>query len=184
MGNRLPGMRVTATCAADVETVYDLLADLPSHLRWAGSDQSRWFRILSLDAPSGPASAGTVFTTTGTIPMSFRGWRDRSTVTVAERPSTFEFATDATAGSGESAMLARYLHRYGLEAMAGGCRVTYTMRQERISRPMLRLALPLVRHVMWTVGIPMFAGRGLRNLLAEAEARAGRQVRAGERLVS
>jgi len=165
-------LRLSQTCAAQPEAVYDLLADLRSHLRWAGSEQSGDFRLLSMDAPTGPAVAGTVFRTTGTIPMSATRWEDRSTVTVADRPSTFEFTTEAQAGHGAKAMRARYVHRYELAATPTGCRVTYTMTQEQIANPILRLALPVIRQMMWSMGIPMFAGRGLRNLLRDAEAAA------------
>lgn len=170
MGQRLPAMRLSRTCAAPREAVYDLLADLRSHLRWAGSEQSGDFRLLSMDAPDGPARVGSVFATTGTIPMSATRWEDRSTITVADRPSTFEFATEAHAGRGSNAMQARYVHRYELARTSTGCTVTYTMTQERIAHPILRLALPVVRQMMWSVGIPMFAGRGLRNLIKDAEA--------------
>jgi TusA-related sulfurtransferase len=64
-------------------------------LRWGGQEQSGDFRLLSLAAPDGPATVGTTFSTTGAIPMSRKRWEDRSTVTVAARPSTFEFVTDA-----------------------------------------------------------------------------------------
>src|ERR1700730_4434863 len=89
-------MRLTKPCSAPPEIVYDLLADLGSHLTWAGTQQSSDFRLLTLEAPPGPATAGTAFTSTGTIPMSMRHWQDRSEVTVAERPRTFEFVTNAT----------------------------------------------------------------------------------------
>jgi hypothetical protein len=149
-----------------------MLADLRSHLRWGGEEQSGDFRLLSMDAPDGPATVGTVFATTGTIPMSARRWQDRSTVTAAFRPSTFEFVTEAEVGSGRKAMLARYRHRYELAPTGAGCTVTYTMLQEQIANPFLRLSLPVIRQLMWSVGIPMFAGRGFRNLLADAESAA------------
>jgi len=165
-------LRLSRTCAAQPAAVYDLLADLRSHLRWAGTEQSGDFRLLSMDAPAGPAVAGTVFATTGTIPMLGMRWEDRSTVTVADRPSTFEFTTEARAGHGDKAMSARYVHRYEIAQTQAGCSVTYTMTQEQINNPFLRLALPVMRQMMWSMGIPMFAGRGLRNLLKDAEAAA------------
>jgi len=172
MGHQLPAVRLSKTCAAPPEAVYDMLADLHSHLHWGGEKQRRDFRILSLEAPDGPATVGTTFATTGAIPMSGKRWEDRSTVTAAARPSTFEFLTDARVGSGHRAMSARYIHRYEVTPVEGGCTVTYTQTQERITNPMLRLALPVIRQMMWRVGIPMFAGRGFRNLLRDAEASA------------
>jgi hypothetical protein len=151
-----------------------LLADLRSHLRWAGAEQSSDFRLLSLKAPDGPANLGTVFSSTGTIPLSGKHWEDRSTVTMAVRPSIFEFVTEGRVGSGSRAMHARYVHRYEIAATKGGSLVTYTMTQEQIAHPFLRLALPVIRQLTWQFAIPMFAGRGLRNLLVAAEARASR----------
>ena len=168
MGQPQASMRLSKSCAAPPEVVYDLLADLRSHLRWAGAEQSADFRLLSMDAPTGPARQGTVFTTTGSIPMSGKHWEDRSTVTEAARPEAFEFVTEARAGS----MAARYRHHYEIAATLGGSTVTYTMTQEAITNPSLRLGLPVVRQMMWTVGIPMFAGRGFRNLIADAQAEA------------
>ena len=167
MAQRQPTARFTRACAAPAEAVYDLLADLRGHLEWAGARQSSAFRLASLDAPEGLAAAGATFSSTGTIPMSGRRWQDRSTVTVAERPSAFELVTEGRAG----AMRARYLHSYRITPDGGGCRVTYTLTQLDLVNPMLRLALPGVREMTWRFAIPMFAGRGFRNLLAAAEAR-------------
>lgn len=169
-----PTMRISKTCAAPPGVVYDVLADLGSHVRWAGSEQRRDFRLLSLDAPGAPAIAGATFTTTGAMPMSRRHWEDRSTVTTAARPSLFEFTTDARAGTGAKQMVAGYTHRYEIAATGDGSTVTYTMTQERIAHPILRLGVPGMRTMMWRMGIPMFAGRGFRNLLREAEAAATR----------
>jgi hypothetical protein len=172
MGQSQPTARLSRMCAAPPGVVYDLLTDLRSHLRWAGSEQSSDFRLLSLEGPDGPASVGTVFSSTGTIPMSGKRWEDRSTVTVAVRPSTFEFVTEARVGSGSPAMQARYVHRYEMAATRDGSLVTYTMTQEQIANPFLRLALPVIRQLTWRFAIPMFAGRGFRNLLVFAEAKA------------
>jgi hypothetical protein len=172
MGQGLPAVRFSRTCAAPPEVVYDMLADLRSHLRWGGTEQSGDFRLLSMEAPGGPATVGTIFATTGAIPMARKRWEDRSTVTVADRSSTFEFVTEGRVGSGPTAMVARYAHRYEIAPVEGGSRVTYAMTQMQIANPALRLGLPVVRDLSWRVMIPMFAGRGFRNLLADAEAAA------------
>jgi hypothetical protein len=78
---------------ASPEAIYDVLADLRTHLVWGGAQQRFGFRLLSLDAPAGPATTGTSFTSTGGIPMSPRHFEDRSAVTLAVRPSRFEFVT-------------------------------------------------------------------------------------------
>ncbi len=177
MAQQTPSMRLSRTCTAAPEVVYDMLADLRSHLTWGGASQRGDYRLLSLDAPDGPATAGTTFTTTGSIPMSGRRWEDSSTVTVAVRPSTFEFETEGRVGSGRKAMLARFTHRYEVAPAEGGSTVTYTMTQEQMANPVLRLALPVVRQMMWRFGIPMFSGRGFRSLLRDAEREAGVRVR-------
>ena len=167
--SKQPGICLERISSAPASVVYDLLADLGSHLEWAGTKQRSDFRLLSLAAPDGAAQIGSIFSSTGSIPMSARRWHDRSTVTLAERPSRFEFKTEARAGDGDSATVATYAHRYDIEPTADGCRVTYRCTQEAIERPMLRLRLPVIRDVMWRVGIPMFAGRGFRNLIALSE---------------
>lgn len=170
MGQRQPTAKISLQCEARPEDVYDILADLRTHLEWGGARQSSDFRLLSLEAAAGPANVGTTFSSTGTIPMSGRRWKDRSTVTAADRPGKFEFTTDAQAGE-RNAMTARYRHRYEISPAAGGSRVTYTLTELAIANPMLRMSLPGIRQMTWQVAIPMFAGRGLRSLLALAAQR-------------
>lgn len=52
---------------------------------------------LYMDLHAIPTAPGFVFTSTGTIPGSRWRWHDRSMVTEAERPSLFEFVTEAAA---------------------------------------------------------------------------------------
>jgi len=162
-------MQLTRSCSAPPDAVYDFLADLETHVIWAGAEQTSDFRLLSLEAPPGPASIGTTFTSTGTIPMSSRRWQDQSQVTAAERPNTFEFVTTATARGAKSSMEATYRHRYEIAATPGGSKVSYTMTQLTISNPVLRLGLPVAKDLTWRFGIPFMAGRGFRNLLSIAE---------------
>jgi len=176
MEQQLPHLRISRFCKASPEAVYDLLADLPSHIDWGGARQSREFRLVSLDSPPGPATVGTSFSSTGTIPMSRRHWSDRSTVSVADRPDTFEFTTQAMAGEGNP-MTAVYTHRYEITPAAGGSRVTYAMTQLSITSPILRLG-PAMSRMTWLM-MPMFAGRGVRNLLALAEQGKSRAVVGG-----
>lgn len=167
-------MRLSRHSSAPPDVVYDTLADLRTHLTWGGSRQRSDFRLLSLEAPLGLATVGTSFTSTGSIPMSLRRWQDVSTVTVADRPLTFEFVTHATVHRSERSMLATYRHRYEIAPARGGSEVTYTFTQEDLVNPFLRLGLPVVRTMTWRVGIPFLAGRGFRNLLAIAEASVNR----------
>jgi hypothetical protein len=167
MKQQLPHLQISRLCKASPEAVYDLLANLQSHLEWAGNRQTRDFRLVSLDAPPGRATVGSTFSSTGVIPMSKRQWSDCSTVSAADRPSTFEITTQARAGESH-AMTAVYRHRYEISPAAGGSRVTYTMTQLSITNPMLRWALPGMGRVTWLM-TPTYSGRGLRNLLALAE---------------
>ena len=80
-------------CEASAEAVYDTLADLRSHFEWGGERQGKKTRLLSIEAPEGPAVAGTEFETTGADPMG--AFADRSVVTEASRPRAFEFVTEA-----------------------------------------------------------------------------------------
>jgi hypothetical protein len=176
MRQQLPTARISLACQAGPEAVYDLLADLRTHLEWGGTRQRRDFRLITLDAPPGPATVGATFSSTGTIPMSVRHWEDHSTVTAADRARVFEFITEATNG-GAQRMRARYRHRYELAPEGPGSRVTYTVTQLEVARPMLRMALPGVRDLTWGMAIPMLCRRGLRNLLELAERSAVRATR-------
>jgi uncharacterized protein YndB with AHSA1/START domain len=176
MEQQPPQLQISRFCKATPEAVYDLLADLRTHIEWAGARQRREFRLVSFDSPRGPAKVGTSFSSTGTIPMSRRHWSDHSTVTVADRPQRFEFTTRAMAGEGNP-MTAVYTHSYEITPAAGGSRVTYAMTQLSITNPILRLA-PAMSRMTWLM-MPVFAGRGLRNLLALAEQSKSRAVVAG-----
>jgi hypothetical protein len=165
-------MHLTRSCSAPPDVVYDFLADLGTHITWAGRQQTSDFRLLAIEAPPGPASVGTTFTSTGTIPMSSRRWHDRSHVTAAERPNTFEFVTTATARGPKRSMEATYRHRYEIAVTPGGSKVSYSMTQLKMSNPLLRLGLPVVKDLSWRFAIPFMAGRGFRNLLSIAEQRA------------
>jgi hypothetical protein len=167
-------LRVEATSRASVESVYDLLADVRSHLVWAGERQKRKTRLLTIDAPEGQASVGTEFTTTGADPMG--GFTDRSVVTDASRPSVFEFVTEAhlVTKRGKVADWTN-VHRYDLAPSTDGCHIAYTIRITRISSLPGMLALlnigalsGLVRKASQGV-----ARRGVENLARLAEERAG-----------
>lgn len=162
-------MQLTRRSSAPPEALYDCLADLGTHRTWAGTKQLHNFRLRSLDAPAGPATVGTSFSSTGTIPMSLRRFEDDSKVTTAQRPQAFEFVTNSTMRRGKRPMAATYRHRYEIAATPEGSKVTYTMTQLSASNLLLRLSLPGVRRMTWRVGVPYMAGRGFRNLVAQVE---------------
>jgi hypothetical protein len=158
---------------ASCEAVYETLVDADAHLDWAGRRQPPFFRLLSLTAGGDDLAIGATFASTGSIPGSRRQFHDESRVTVAERPSTFEFVTDATV-AGRRPMQATFRHRYDIEPHGAGCHVRYSLRQESIVNPMLRLSLPVVRDITWKVGMPLMLRGGLRNLVRSAERRGDR----------
>ena len=77
---RNPVLRFEGSGRATAGAVYDLLADLHSHLDWGGQRQLETTRLLTLEAPSGPAGVGVEFLTTGSDGKAAR-WSDRSVVT-------------------------------------------------------------------------------------------------------
>lgn len=147
MAQRPATMRLAGRCSAPPDAVYDLLADLRSHLQWGGTEQARYYRLLSLEVSDGPAVAGTTFVTTGSIPASCRRWEDRSTVISALRPLTFAFETEAKVEGGHRPMLASYLHKYAITSCSGGATVTYELTQACIVNPFLRLRIPVIRRI-------------------------------------
>jgi hypothetical protein len=168
-------VRLEEACRAPSEAVYDLLADLRSHLEWGGSRQPKEsFRLLSIEAPEGPASVGTEFRTTGADPSG--SFADSSVVTEATRPSRFEFVTEArlTTKRGRAVEWTN-VHRYDLAATSGGCRITYTLTIARISELPGALAMFKVPGLR-SLGLKAsasYARKGLRNLARMAEERAG-----------
>ncbi len=56
----------SVTSTASPEAVYDVIADLRNHLVWSGERaEDEGFKMLTLDAPEGPATVGTSFTSSG-----------------------------------------------------------------------------------------------------------------------
>jgi len=108
---------VREDCRAPAETIYDLLADLRTHMDWGGSwHPSKTQRLQSMDAPEGPATVGVEFWSIGTTTAG--SWHDRSRVTEARRPSLFEFVTNGVLrdSQGRDRMSLRATHRYELAA--------------------------------------------------------------------
>ena len=166
-------VRVEVISRASAEEVYDVLADIGSHLKWAGEMQRQKNHLLTVEAPDGRAAVGTEFTSTGIAPEG--RYTDRSVVTEATRASAFEFVTEAHVETkkGKTADLTN-ISRYDITPTSEGCLISNTLRIVRASALPGPLALmnirplaPLVRKD--TEGL---VGRGLRNLAAVAEERA------------
>jgi len=168
-------VRVDATARATPAAVYELLADLSTHRVWAGERQGARTRLLTIEAPPGPALVGTEFRSTGADPMGT--FSDRSVVTEATPGEAFEFVTEARLTSKKGATSDwTNVERYELEPTAGGTRIVCTSRVTRISRLPGTLALfnvPGVRAVGLAVSAKV-SRRSLRNLARLAEERSER----------
>jgi hypothetical protein len=165
-------VRVEATSAAKPQTIYELLADLSSHLVWAGERQAKKTRLVTIDAPAGPAVVGTEWRSTGTDPMG--AFSDRSVVTEATSGKAFEFVTEArlTTKKGRGSDWTS-VERYDLEPTVEGCRIVSTSRVTRISEMPGMVGLFNVP-VLGELGLKVSARvsrRTVRNLARVAEER-------------
>jgi hypothetical protein len=157
-------------CTAPPEVVFDLLSNVPGHLEWGGRQQKKRYRLLSVEAPEGPATVGTEFRTTGADAMG--EFADSSVVTEATRPSVFEFVTEARLTTKKGSVVEwTNIHRYELIANEGGCVISYLFRVLRISElpgPMVAFKIPGLRAIGLRVGGSNLR-IGLRNLARLAE---------------
>jgi Polyketide cyclase / dehydrase and lipid transport len=171
---RNPVLRFEGSCRAPAEVVYDLLADLQSHLEWAGRRQGETTRLLTLDAPPGPATVGVEFFSTGSDGKVAR-WSDRSVVTEATRGEVFEFVTDGRREGkpGSRPWLFTATHRYVIEPAADGCRVVYTQDISRLDGAPAVLRAPVLSRLVFWISAK-FMRRGFDGLLALAESRVDR----------
>jgi Polyketide cyclase / dehydrase and lipid transport len=176
-GNELKAeivVRVEESVAAPAEVVYDLLADVRSHLEWGGRMQKkRTYRLLSIEAPEDPASVGTEFSSSGADGMGT--FNDISVVTEATRSNLFEFVTEARLSTKKDRVVEWTLvHRYEIDPRGEGCAVSYTIRTVRISEltgPLRLFNVPGLRALL--TGVARFnVRRGFRNLVKMAEQRA------------
>jgi hypothetical protein len=164
------------TTTAPAEIIYDRLADVRNHLEWGGTMQPKDnFRLLSIDAPEGPALVGTEFQSTGADAMG--RFADSSVVTEATRPSVFEFVTEARLSTKKGKVVEwTNIHRYELTPQGEGCRIAYTIRTVRLSELPGGLAMfkvPGLRSLALKVS-GSYARKGLRNLVKLAEGRTAR----------
>jgi hypothetical protein len=119
----------TVRSKAAPDAVYRVVADVATHLDWAGERaRDKRFRLLTLDAAGGPASVGTTFASTGANSknggMTFH---DRSTVTDATPPRAFAFETESRLERRHRPTWhGRFAHRYTITSDGSGARVDYT----------------------------------------------------------
>jgi uncharacterized protein YndB with AHSA1/START domain len=163
---------LTRRTSAPPEIVYDVLADLSSHAEWGGKRQYKMFRLLSVDAPPGSAKEGTVYTSVGTIPMMSARWENTNTVTQANRPHLFEITTEGRikwpkGADGEGT----FVNRFEITPDGTGSKVVYRSHQFRFLNPPWGLRYPVLRNMTYRINIPVWYGRGFRNMLKMAEER-------------
>lgn len=117
---------VSATSKASPQDVYDVVADLPAHLEWSSERAKRdSFKLLTLEAPAGVATAGTAFSSTGASGKDT--FHDRSTVVEASPPSRFAIETDARLDRKRAKQWkVQFVHRYDIQPADGGSRITNT----------------------------------------------------------
>jgi hypothetical protein len=161
--------QTSVTSAASPEVVYHTIADLRNHLDWSGERAADdKFKLLSIEAPEGPATVGTAFTSSGTAENGT--FHDRSEVTVATPPTTFVIETDAhldrTRGKPWDA---HFIHRYDVAPDGDGSRITYTETIERVNYVPYWLQ-PVVRSV-FKVYVNRADRKQLENLARLAEER-------------
>lgn len=165
-------VRVEATSRATTEAVYAVLADLSSHTVWAGERQGKHTRLLTIDAPAGPAGVGTEFHSTGADPMG--SFSDRSVITEATPGKAFEFVTEARLTTKKGIVTDwTNVERYELEPVQGGCRIVCTSRVTRMSElpGTLRIFnIPGLRGLGLAVSAKV-SRRSVRNLARLAEER-------------
>jgi hypothetical protein len=162
--------QTSATSDASPEAVYDVITDLRAHLEWSGERTSDdKFKLLSLEAPEGPATVGTTFSSSGSAGKDT--FHDRSVVTEASKPNRFVIETDSLLDrKGAKTWEAHFSHRYELQPQGSGTRIVYTDTVERVNylpywlKPWAR---PIFRILVNRADV-----KQLRNLARLAEERA------------
>jgi hypothetical protein len=163
--------QTSVTSSAPPSTVYETIADLRNHLDWSGDRaSSETFKLLSIDAPDGPAAIGTAFSSTGAADNGT--FHDRSVVTEASSPTTFVIETDAHLDRKRGKPWeAHFSHRYDVAPEGEGSRITYTETIERVSYVPYWLQ-PVMRS-LFKVYVNRVDRKQLANLARLAEERSG-----------
>jgi len=152
------------TCEAPAQVVYDLLADLKSHLDWTGAGPKAKRGLLSMDAPTGPARVGTEFHSTGTDADG--SWDDHSVVTQAERPRVFEFVTEGQAANmaGKVKFRQTVVYRYEISPRDTGSVITFVVQPTELGGEFASLAkAPIIGRLVYRLAARTMR-RGPRSL--------------------
>lgn len=179
-GNALPAgkelvFRKSMKIGAPPKAVYEVLADVRSHLEWGGRRGKKNFRLTGIEVGDVPVRQGTEWSSTGIAPDGT--FRDRSVVTEASSPSTFEFVTNAhvsfkKGGEGDW----KVVNRYEITPEGSGSTLAYTQRLTHATAlgPMKMMLNPILAGV----GRMMVSGLikpAMQNLASMAEERASSQ---------
>lgn len=163
--------QTSVTSSAPPDVVFETIADLRNHLDWSGERaSSETFKLLSIDAPDGPAAVGTAFSLSGAADNGT--FNDRSVVTEATSPTTFVIETDSQLDRKRGKPWdAHFIHRYDITPEGEGSRITYTETIERVSYVPYWLQ-PGVRSI-FKVYVNRADRKQLENLARLAEERSG-----------
>lgn len=163
--------QTSVTSSAPPDVVFETIADLRNHLDWSGERaSSETFKLLSIDAPDGPAAVGTAFSSSGAADNGT--FNDRSVVTEATSPTTFVIETDSQLDRKRGKPWdAHFIHRYDVTPEGEGSRITYTETIERVSYVPYWLQ-PGVRSI-FKVYVNRADRKQLENLARLAEERSG-----------
>lgn len=163
--------QTSVTSSAPPDVVFETIADLRNHLDWSGERaSSETFKLLSIDAPDGPAAVGTAFSSSGAADNGT--FNDRSVVTEATSPTTFVIETGSQLDRKRGKPWdAHFIHRYDITPEGEGSRITYTETIERVSYVPYWLQ-PGVRSI-FKVYVNRADRKQLENLARLAEERSG-----------
>lgn len=108
------------------DAVYATLADLSTHLDWAGKGTGDTkFRLLTMDHAAGEAVVGTRFSSTGVVQMG--AFHDQTVVTDAEPGTRFSFITESVLERPRGqAWRGWFEHRYTLAGEGDDTLISYT----------------------------------------------------------
>jgi hypothetical protein len=172
--------RTSVPTTASPNDAYDVLADLSTHLAWAGErSPDKNFRLLTMEAASTPATVGDRFSSRGASGNAMT-FVDTSVVVHADRGERFGFDTKSTLERKHRAnWQAHFTHRYTITPVGEGATLDYVSEVwpenyrpfwlHPLMRPMTRV---LVRRAM---------RKNMENLASMAEKAGERQREGNER---
>jgi hypothetical protein len=130
-GDALIRFHTAVETTASPRAVFDVLGDIGTHLTWAGSQSPyKGFRLLTLDAPDGPVTVGTRWSSVGANSASQKErFYDSSVVTelVPGRRLAFETTSRLARVHGDEWHV-MFTHEYDVVPTPSGSRIDYVCR--------------------------------------------------------